>query len=324
MAGLMAILNQYSGTRAGNPNPRLYSIAAAAPTVFHDVTSGTNAVPCTGGSPDCSTSAGTVGTMNGYSTGAGYDLATGWGSADGYALAQHWMASYAGYLDSGNCQGLSGWAADRTRLNQPIAVSIFDGATLLGSVTASQSRPDVGAYLGDNGLHGFSFSLPASIRTGGTHTFHARFENSSAEMAGSPVTVTCTSPSPSYEGWVDGASCSAGIHGWAADLNGLGLSITVSLWYNGVQIASTVASGSRPDVGAVLGTTGCTDSYWPCHPVIWMACPETIPCISKALAVSLSAGSSIPLSCSIAGLYAGYLDGRVAQAFPAGPRITAY
>jgi subtilase family serine protease len=91
-AGIMAIINQYTGTHNGNPNLRFYPLAAQAPSVFHDVTSGTNAVPCAGGSPGCSAAAPStnIGHMNGYSAGAGYDLATGWGSVDAYSLATHW------------------------------------------------------------------------------------------------------------------------------------------------------------------------------------------------------------------------------------------
>ena len=81
-AGLMAIVNQYTKTTNGNPNSKLYALASSAPSVFHDVTAGSNAVPCEGGSPNCSASAlsTNVGTMKGYSAGAGYDLATGLGS----------------------------------------------------------------------------------------------------------------------------------------------------------------------------------------------------------------------------------------------------
>jgi pseudomonalisin len=90
-AGLMAIIDQYSGGRSGNPNTRLYPLATQYPALFHDVTGGTNAVPCVGGSPNCSsTSASTTGVMNGYNAAAGYDLATGLGSVDAYALALKW------------------------------------------------------------------------------------------------------------------------------------------------------------------------------------------------------------------------------------------
>jgi subtilase family serine protease len=91
-AGIMAIVNQYTGARNGNPNTRLYPLAAQFPAVFHDVTVGTNAVPCAGGTPNCSAAAPStnIGRTNGYAAAAGYDLATGWGSVDAYALAVNW------------------------------------------------------------------------------------------------------------------------------------------------------------------------------------------------------------------------------------------
>ena len=91
MAGIMAILVQRAGSRLGNPNLHFYPIASQSPAAFHDTVGGGNAVPCQGGSPNCSaTTASTVGTTNGFSAGAGYDLATGWGSVDANALAAAW------------------------------------------------------------------------------------------------------------------------------------------------------------------------------------------------------------------------------------------
>jgi subtilase family serine protease len=91
-AGIMAILNQYTGARNGNPNAKFYGLAASAPAAYHDITAGSNAVPCTGGTPNCSAGlpATNVGKMAGYSAGPGYDLATGLGSVDAYALARNW------------------------------------------------------------------------------------------------------------------------------------------------------------------------------------------------------------------------------------------
>jgi len=96
-AALMAILNQYTHTTNGNPNGKLYALASSAPSVFHDVTTGSNAVPCQGGSPGCSTSAPStnVGKMTGYNATAGYDLATGLGSVDAMALAANWSGAPA-------------------------------------------------------------------------------------------------------------------------------------------------------------------------------------------------------------------------------------
>jgi subtilase family serine protease len=85
-AGIMAIVNQVSKQSNGNPNPRLYALAAQRyQDIFHDVTQGSNAVPCVVGSPDC-----IGGTIGGYDAHPGYDLATGLGSVDAYSLAHFW------------------------------------------------------------------------------------------------------------------------------------------------------------------------------------------------------------------------------------------
>jgi len=94
MAGIMTIVDQHSGGRNGNANTKFYALAGSTASIYHDVTTGTNAVPCEGGTPNCSTAAPSTNTgrLTGYSTGAGYDLATGWGSMDAYALALNWGA----------------------------------------------------------------------------------------------------------------------------------------------------------------------------------------------------------------------------------------
>ena len=90
-AGMLVLLNQKlvaSGALAtaglGNVNPALYQVARNAPSVFHDINTGSNAVPCAAGSPDC------VGGVVGYAAGAGYDLATGLGSANFSQMADAW------------------------------------------------------------------------------------------------------------------------------------------------------------------------------------------------------------------------------------------
>jgi uncharacterized protein (TIGR03437 family) len=90
-AGVVAILNQYLVAKGaqkqaglGNINPEFYRLAQATPGVFHDVTTGSNIMPCAGGSPDC-----TIGSL-GYSAGPGYDLVTGLGSPDAWNLVTQW------------------------------------------------------------------------------------------------------------------------------------------------------------------------------------------------------------------------------------------
>ncbi len=84
-AGIVALLVQQTNEPQGNVNPILYGLAASAPNVFHDITTGNNMVPCTQGSKDCPGSG-----MIGFNAGPGYDLTTGLGSVDVGALAAAW------------------------------------------------------------------------------------------------------------------------------------------------------------------------------------------------------------------------------------------
>jgi pro-kumamolisin-like protein/subtilase family protein/all-beta uncharacterized protein len=79
-AGIVALINQKMHGRQGNINPALYALAASAPEAFHDITTGSNIVPCVVGKPNC-----TTGTM-GYTAGPGYDQVTGLGSVDAFTL----------------------------------------------------------------------------------------------------------------------------------------------------------------------------------------------------------------------------------------------
>lgn len=92
-AGAMALMVQKSG-RQGNLNPTLYALANAESTsscssaspastcVFHDVTAGTNSMPCLYESLNCTgaTNSAEVGVLSGFAAGAGFDLATGLGT----------------------------------------------------------------------------------------------------------------------------------------------------------------------------------------------------------------------------------------------------
>jgi subtilase family serine protease len=77
-AGLMALVVESRGTRQGNANPVLYSLATnqryGGAAVFHDVKTGNNSVPG----------------VTGFTAVAGYDQATGLGSVDADVLVSHW------------------------------------------------------------------------------------------------------------------------------------------------------------------------------------------------------------------------------------------
>jgi subtilase family serine protease len=87
-AAIVALINQKTNTPQGNINPLLYSLAASAPSAFHDITAGSNQVPCAAGSAGCGASG-----VIGYSAGPGYDQATGLGSVDALNLVTAWPMS---------------------------------------------------------------------------------------------------------------------------------------------------------------------------------------------------------------------------------------
>ena len=79
LAGLMALIVQKTGERQGNANVRFYQLGSAqygsgGAAVFHDTTSGSSSVPG----------------VAGYSCTQGYDMVTGLGSVDAFALASNW------------------------------------------------------------------------------------------------------------------------------------------------------------------------------------------------------------------------------------------
>jgi len=197
--------------------------------------------------------AGTTKTIHVYSDDVKTDLA---GSPTSVTCGG---ANYAGYVDSASCSGITGWAADRNRLSTPITVTLWDGATQVVSALANGSRGDVGALLGDNGLHAFSIPIPASYANGVSHPLQIRYETSAMQLPASPVTLTCggSNTPPNYAGYVDSASCS-GITGWGADRNRPNVPITVTLWDGATQLASVLANGSRGDVARFSATTACT------------------------------------------------------------------
>ncbi|HEX5230029.1 MAG TPA: protease pro-enzyme activation domain-containing protein [Bryobacteraceae bacterium] len=89
-AGIILLLNQFFEPNhgLGNINPNLYYLAQAVPSVFHDVTTGGNLIPCSVGTPDC----GQLGNY-GFVAGPGWDAATGWGSIDATAMFNNWSSA---------------------------------------------------------------------------------------------------------------------------------------------------------------------------------------------------------------------------------------
>ena len=71
-----------------------------------------------------------------------------------------------GYHDVADCSTIAGWAWDASQPTTPIAVDIYDGSTLIGTVTAGNFRQDLqNAGIGD-GNHGFQVTTPPGVIDG--------------------------------------------------------------------------------------------------------------------------------------------------------------
>jgi hypothetical protein len=161
-------------------------------------------------------------------------------------------ANYVGTLDHAGCDTITGWAADDNRLNTSITVFIYDNGVLLTTLVANGSRPDVGTYLGDNGLHGFSIITPVSFQNGTSHQVSVQFESSATNLSQSPVTLTCNNPAPvaGFTFNCTGLSCS--FNGTTS--TGAGLTYAWSFGDSATGSGSTI-NHSYPAAAGISGYT---------------------------------------------------------------------
>ncbi|MGA8872784.1 MAG: S53 family peptidase, partial [Candidatus Acidiferrales bacterium] len=151
-AGIMALIDQKTGSRQGNANYILYKLAAQSGAscnsssgagtncAFYDVTNGTIAMPCVTGSPNCNTStqADAVGVLSGYSTASGYDLATGLGSVNANNLVKAWTTANTALKTSTTTLTLNSGNPVNITHGQPVPVTIGvsgTGGTPTGNVS---------------------------------------------------------------------------------------------------------------------------------------------------------------------------------------------
>ncbi len=129
---------------------------------------------------------------------------TNYGSPDGYLD----YPNAAQAAENPRPTALAGWAADRNQPNVSIPIDIFVDGTNVATITANGNRPDVGQAIGDNGLHGYRWDIPAQYRSG-ARTFAVRYGSNAAQLINSPRTIDFggTPPPPPPTGtpaWAQG------------------------------------------------------------------------------------------------------------------------
>ena len=99
--------------------------------------------------------------------------------------------AYEGYHDYTSCSVMVGWAWDSRRPNDPVRVDIYEGDTLLASVTANVFRKDLLDAHKGNGRHGFSYRVPPRLQDGKQHSLRVKFAGTNIDLQSTPRTINC-------------------------------------------------------------------------------------------------------------------------------------
>jgi Pro-kumamolisin, activation domain/Bacterial Ig-like domain (group 3) len=193
-AGIMALINQATGSRQGNANYILYQLAArsgatcvsaanpASSCVFYDVPSGsTIAMPCASGSPNCTVSnpGDRLGVLSGYATATGYDLATGLGSVNAANLISKWTSVSNALKPSSTVLTLNSGNPVNTAHGHSVSASITvtsSSGTPTGSVSLiANTGPSGTEGVQEFTLSGGSASGSTNALPGGAYTIVAQY-----------------------------------------------------------------------------------------------------------------------------------------------------
>ncbi len=217
-AGMMALINQATSSRQGNANYILYALAAktgatcksaanpASSCVFYDIPAGsTIAMPCKPSTPNCTVirTGDQYGVLSGFSTSAGYDLATGLGSVNAANLISQWASFVLNLKPSTTAltlTPLSGGSLTTLVHGQTVTVStsVAAGQGATGTPTGNVSLLANTGPNGQEGVQGLILSNGSASGTtnalpGGTYTVQAQYAGdgtfSSSASSGTSVTV---------------------------------------------------------------------------------------------------------------------------------------
>ncbi len=213
MAGVMAMINQKTGAPQGLPNAELYRLAAkqtysgcrseslttSTSCYFNDIDTGTNAMPCDAGSPDCtvSTSGDTYGVLNGYSAGTGFDNASGLGSLNVYNVVSAWTSP----LGSGTATLMLTPSASTIQLGQSLTVQVAVSASGTAPTgTVSLTGPGITAQAEPLTSGSYVFSVASGSLPVGANTLTVSYSgDANYALAAQTVVINVTKLTPTLK-----------------------------------------------------------------------------------------------------------------------------
>lgn len=181
-AGIMSLVNQKTGTPQGVPGFALYKLVTKQANAFHDIPSGsTIATPCYNGSPNCTVSVASdsYGVLSGYSTGTGYDLATGLGSVDANNLVSNWTkatftaTSATLQLNSGNPVSVTHGTAVPVNIGVTPTAASGDASLLVSTGSGTTTGHAIDTFTLSSGMT--AAGTATSMLPGGTYEVIAHY-----------------------------------------------------------------------------------------------------------------------------------------------------
>lgn len=262
MAGIMALVNQRYG-RQGQANFILYPLAVQHPSVFHDISIGSNVVPCQQGSPSCMLSTvndNTKGfnTLGHFYAASGYDEATGLGSVDANLLVQFWNS--LSFTPSNTSLTLSQTTFTHgTPINVSVAVS-GSGGTPTGDVSLLPAESPTAANISLNELTLKSGAGSATVNNfpGGQYQLTAQYAGDTvfAPSTSSPITLNVAQEASNVS--VSGSYWNNSTSSFAPVANGASFPYGTYIAIDAQPIGVNVAQGSSD--GTATGTVTFTDT----------------------------------------------------------------
>ncbi|MGA0560159.1 CotH kinase family protein [Larkinella sp. VNQ87] len=99
--------------------------------------------------------------------------------------------NFEGYLGGIDCNSLRGWVWDRNKPNSALYVELLDGEQVIATVIADDFRQDLKNAGKGNGIHGFTFSIPETLKDNQQHTLSGRVLGTNYILKDSPKKLTC-------------------------------------------------------------------------------------------------------------------------------------
>lgn len=105
--------------------------------------------------------------------------------------AQADVVRYEGHHDVTNCDGVTGWAWDPSRPDEPLRIDVYDGNLLLTTVTADAFRQDLLDVKKGNGKHGFLLPTPPQLKDNNRHYIYMKYAGTQVELMNGPKEIIC-------------------------------------------------------------------------------------------------------------------------------------